>query len=804
MSLPPGTKPLGGEPGSMELFTNLMAALFGISPPAPGPATAADPALDPTGHAAYAAQIATIKRQNAEAFAQQQLRACRAEQSVEEALSPLATKHTSLPIYSLTPRQATDYTRSSTRFTAYQARRFRQELVKFDDDIPGRLKAMAEWGDFMLTSLIGADWPVVTQKHPSAFATPSSVYSDAGGYGVTMRYGPPVGPPVTGQTDANGWTTLYQAADYDANGVRKTPAPRTSKKVSNAKKAIGDAVKASSTAPSQTPSGAAKMPSSKHDAVSGKSKADAAKKAEPKVGHDMGNDGSSQYRQDDTSFQAIMRELQSNEAVMQGIRDYEQEKRYQWGLDIPPEYWDYYDEDGNYIFGLDRGDNHPYGGYRGPRDADDYSLTALGEDPYDSDLIDLGFDDDDVYGDYGGTMEEIMLAERARRAQQAETKPIKKKKKKKVKKTGASVAAPDGVSRGEKEQDKVAGGDNGASSTSSQNSTGAGKVGPTSWSGIGVTLAPPPKSSAAWQKVRIVPSVPTPPRPSATTTTSSVGLGLAGSPLKPGKFSYSFPDTGTSPASDTKPKSKGPTAEELRREFLQKSEGVLAKMKANASRHQQAGTSINKNSPFGSGSDDAFKLSFKVPGPTNTVDAGRSKETSSGATSTTTGVTTAKSLGGAIRSGKANYPAAPAPLKATLQNDLHPGGGKRRKTNEISLSEPGALPASTTGTDAKPVKKGFNATSTLTTTAPATKAFAHPQQAVKKAGKRVSTKSTGNSTPASASTAANAKGQTKVQPHHVHTTQGPQKIKYQMVVFRKPFMPSKRPRRDCWHAWEWL
>lgn len=726
----------------------------GVSGPAP------NPLLDPTGYATYLEKLRNSpqKRRECEMVARQKLFEVRNELTIEEALAPVPTQLPSVSLHALTPRQATEHDRRKDLYLNHKTRQFRDELKKYDNDIAGREEAIVKFGDFIMSTVFGSDWPISAAiKGVSGKATQSSIY-DRGcdcGYGL----------PSVGGGQAAQKSKAHVKGQQPASKDKATQKP-----------------------------GARSQPANKVD--------------------DSGQ------RKDDASFQSILHELQSNEAIMQGIREYEQEKRYQWGSDVPPEYYDYYDEYGNWIYGQDRSSHRDHD----PSDADDhndddFSRDKWGDDPYDLDPTEgqrVWSDEEGFDAEIEGAMQQAILEEQARMMQQADKKAAKKRQKRQnQKKKNAEKPASEGGRKNEVVDDKVQGegkalGPNSAaaenlSAGSEQNVAGSAAAKDCGGLPPRSTTTPSPIVDS---EVKAALSLGTQkPMPTAAST-ASVGLGLAKglmsarpfshSNTKP--FSYSFPQISASSATKTPPPNKGPTAEELRREFFRKSDEVLAKMKADAQK-QKATESESKGSAFGGGSNDTFQMTFRIPGPSNFVIQATGTRIGSSTTSEK-GKEPEKDKTQADPPSKSKYADAPTALKAAMTQVDDRGSGKRKKVIHSRSSNSTLTPASDVGSSSQSVKKKAETASTSMSSTVSVKGDASRQQDVRLAAEKgplKSDKSARTSASASTNKKAQAKAQRKGQPAHRL-----KKIKFEVVVFKKPFTPSKRPHRDCWHGREWL
>ncbi|TKY86099.1 hypothetical protein EX895_004924 [Sporisorium graminicola] len=258
---------------------------------------------------------------------------------------------------------------------------------------------------------------------------------------------------------------------------------------------------------------------------------------------------------------------------------------------------------------------------------------------------------------------------------------------------------------------------------------------------VGLNLARPPAAGTGGFHHQLPKGVAAAASAAATTT----GKTKAG-------FSYTFPMSTAADAQRTLSTNKGPTAEELRRKSLQRSEVVRAKIKANAQKQKQ-----QQQADKGAGGSGARIGS--APGP------------SSVGTSKTKFATVAP----AKDSWKARPPSptsssAPGEWKVMYQwqppPKSKPGAAKRKKEPSSSSSETAPLPAtgpSSASGASKPAKKKPVPASSSNKSKPLTFAL--------------------GPTSAGAASAAQPNG-----------------IKYHIVVYKKPYLPSMRPQRDCWHG----
>ncbi|SPO32261.1 uncharacterized protein UTRI_02818 [Ustilago trichophora] len=132
----------------------------------------------------------------------------------------------------------------------------------------------------------------------------------------------------------------------------------------------------------------------------------------------------------------------------------------------------------------------------------------------------------------------------------------------------------------------------------------------------------------------------------------------------------------------------------------------------------------------------------------------------------------------------------------------HPSLGKRKKIDTSSSSDSTIikvnLPTSSSSTPLKPAKKKLN---------PIGKPAIHPSSSTKPITnnptliKTHSTAKTGEVKPKAKGNLPNSQPKPKLNSAAAATVEPKKKgIKYEMIVFKKPYQPSKRPERDCWHG----
>ena len=239
-------------------------------------------------------------------------------------------------------------------------------------------------------------------------------------------------------------------------------------------------------------------------------------------------------------------------------------------------------------------------------------------------------------------------------------------------------------------------------------------------------------------------------KPASPLTTACVGLNLAKPLAAVARFGDPPSKTNVADAKKAMRETKGPAAAEVRREPANKSEGVVAQTKANSQKQgakQRSGVSVAR-------SGDSVTFHLSVP-----VGESRGKAPNQVATSV------AKAP-----SSSADPTVKPAP--AAQGRDDAPKGKRRR------------LAASSSSSDAAP-----------------------PTAALQPVKKKINAGTAGNANSNRGSTSNPANGQPKKQPiakqgkrSQPATAPKPKKIKYQMVVYKKHYMPSMRPHRDCWHG----
>lgn len=107
--------------------------------------------------------------------------------SAKEAMATIPTSVPVLPLYALTPRQATDHDTKKELYLAHKTRLFRKEIEQYDDDIVGRREAIIKFGENLITSIAGPEWSM----SGLAQATPSLVYSNSHSTS-RVQYGPSI------------------------------------------------------------------------------------------------------------------------------------------------------------------------------------------------------------------------------------------------------------------------------------------------------------------------------------------------------------------------------------------------------------------------------------------------------------------------------------------------------------------------------------------------------------------------------------------------------------------------------------
>ncbi|SJX66088.1 uncharacterized protein SRS1_13530 [Sporisorium reilianum f. sp. reilianum] len=768
----------GPDPATAMLFQQFLASLMasqpGSYPMAYGGSAVYDyPASDPlrysaASHTAYSKNAEALKRSRAETMAKHLLSLYASELTLREALSPIPAKLPQLALHALTPRQATQHDEQKTLFLAHRTREFRGELEKFDNDIPGRKEALVKFGDFVCTALFGLDWDQTTRLRYSGKATPSSIYSDHEVYDDGYYYD----PPPSGNLCAKHAAEASKAATLANSATAKSEPQQTAR----------DDAKESST-------------------------------------------GATQKKSD----QDMLRE----------IRLWNAQRRQEQGLDRYEYDFDDYGFADDYDF--------DYVGASDPEDPYEVMDRYNRAFAYDADDPESYFPyDEDLYDDYEEYLDFVMGMRRDELLYAMQSSDVYpgmgfKKKKKKQKRRGSKkgkAAKPVAASKGGDDKQ----GNNG-SSADVKNDKGKEKLektsegaAPSQITTVGGNTAASAATPAPAALAKSKSQLSTPQKPSSPfqmfrnplhagsplgthsspsmLTTASVGLNLARpaasiggfryqSP-KPvpasskGGFSFKFPDSTAADAKRTLPTNKGPTAEELRREFQRSSDAVLAKMKANAQKQQEGSKKGIAGSSM-SGGVDTTKGKHGLTGKPATAAFGVA--------------------GGATKARPASPPPAPGEWKVIYQyqppqpqsqpKPKPAAAPKRKKEPSSSSSEATPLPTTRASTTSKPAKKKLNPafSSTQTTPSVAISGILSVNKTSKQSTANANKSSSANSKaakPKPGAAAAVAPAAQSTQPQaHTHA-QKPKGIKYQMVVYKKPYMPSMRPQRDCWHGRVWL
>ncbi|CDU23114.1 uncharacterized protein SPSC_01744 [Sporisorium scitamineum] len=753
------------DPTAREWFLQqILPYLFAGAPHSAGYAIPApDPVLDPNGHAAY---TRSVKRPRAEAMARHVLALYPPELTQREALSPIPTKLSLLGLHALTPRQATQHELQKSLFLAHMTRQFRVELQKHDDDIAGRKEAMIEFGEAVCNSIFGPDWFQSTQLMYGGKATPSSIYSDHGAYDDGYYYDQPA---------ASNLCAKHAAAAAASETPVYTPASVMQSKL---QKSAGDLAQEGMTAANR-------------------------KQAKDDLRWEL-------LRWDST--------LTRKQAL-----DGQEELFDEYGIDDYEAY--------SYLYGDANDHDDPYSFM-------DYYKAAY---PYDDDdpeaYIPYYEELHENYDEYLNFVKELRRSEIAHAMESskelAEELGFGSRTKRRGKNSRPGKQASAATNSGQElKKEGSAGAVKNEKGKEKLDTTMAGAAPSTSSTfGSNTAEAAPAKSDfntpqKSFSSLQIFKSplhagspLGTQSSPSLLTT-ASVGLNLAKPAAAIGGFSYQLPKAAatattkegsnyqiSNPAASSKggfshsflervdsarmtlPKSKGPTAEELRREFLQKSAALLVKTKTNAQKQDGA-----KKGVAGSGSGGGSTPGLSSSGKTKAKEA----ETSKAKGATVDPAKTASKVPSpypAVGEWKVIYKYEPPPKPK-------PAAPKRKKEPSSSSSDTFPLAAKDPGMISKPAKKKLNptpaATSTSTQTKPQASASGTTAGKTSKQRPAKTTTSAGvNSKPVKPKPAAGVAGSTQTK------AQKPKEIKYQVVVFKKPFLPSKRPQRDCWHGRVW-
>ncbi|KAJ9478771.1 Glycosyltransferase [Pseudozyma hubeiensis] len=807
------------DPAAMMLFQQLMASVMtspyaSLSGPGPGPAP--DPIFDPTGYAAHSERLRKYKRSQAESIARSNLSYIPFEMTQEMALSPIVAKLPSVNLFSLTPRQATFLDAQKMLWLSYKTRRFRNvELPKFDDDIAGRQEAMIAFGDGLMVAMFGHDWNETSGFKYNGKMTPSQIYDDHVSYPGGYQYAPP----------AMGDLCDHHASMLDATSKPPFSATPGGKSSHDSGKGKEEANK--SEAVKDTGENKAAIPSLQGD---GKRSSETWEDNEfmrvwklqdffiDKLERDMESGHACENEQNKVAgrnghfvdMEAFLSPFHSDEghcgcADCSGLGDaYEAGNLYDfgdpWGDDYPP--LDFDDP-----YGLDRGYDMDY-------------LYDSGDDPYgfgdNMYGIDDGFyfDNDEGYPPYGGGFyddyEEYMdimtdlklkklVSSLGRRSgggfpfkgghhghggpgkgdgkgngngvgtSAAGKQGKKKTNKSKGKRRGkAANQGGDAVKQGEQggEDDAQAGKGKGkAQETKLGGSSGASVVAEDK-----ALSTTPSKPSVPPQRSfgHVTPLGASKVAPASPSTIASVGLNLAKpSAAVAGGFRFPVANTNTVPA---------PNALQQNRDVTSESKAKPAQTKPGSQKKANAATGGKSAGASGSTGEDV-KLTFKIPGPSGFVL--QAVGTKTAPTSQQAEITSQASVA-------AKAPAAQSSSKKTAQT---------RKRKKATRGDSNDTTQSASNGSVQPVKKKIPA-ATSAAAVGSSSATSKVIPAPFASGDQLRPKAAA----AGANTAKSAPVEGLPKPQQPQSTVKPKQVKYEVVVYRKPFAPSKRPGRDNWHG----
>ncbi|GAC98724.1 glycosyltransferase [Pseudozyma hubeiensis SY62] len=805
------------DPAAMMLFQQLMASVMtspyaGISGPGPAP----DPIFDPTGYAAHSERLRKYKRSQAESIARSNLSYTPFEMTQEMALSPIIAKLPSVNLFSLTPRQATFLDTQKVLWLSYKTRRFRSiELPKFDDDIAGRKEAMIAFGDSLMVAMFGHDWNETSGFKYNGKMTPSRIYDDHVSYPGGYQYAPP----------AMGDLCDHHASMLDATSkppLAARPAGKTSHDSGKGKQETDR-----SEGRKNAEDGKAATPSLQGD---GKRSSETWEANEfmrvwrlqefftDKLERDMESGHACENEQNKVAgrnghfvdMEAFLSPFHVDEghcecADCSGLGDaYEAGNPYDfgdpWGDDYPPmDLDDPYGLDGGYdmdylydpddvpygfgdnMYGIDDGfyfDNDegypPYGGgfY------DDYEeymdimtdlkpkklMSSLGRRSGGGFL----FKGDDHHGHGGpgkgngkGNSKGVGTSSGGKQGKKKSKKSIKKKSKGKaanqagnaVKQEEQGGTAQDGKGKGKAKESKL-------------------------FSSFGSSVVPedkalgttPSKPSVPPQRSfgHVTPLGASKVAPMSPSTIASVGLNLA----KPaaavaGGFRFSVPNTVTVPA----PKA-------LQQNTRLASESNTKPAKTNFGLHKKANAASGGKSAGASGSTgEEVKLTFEIPGPSGFVVQAVGAKTAP--TSSHAGITS-----------QASVAAKPAAAQSSPNKTA-----QTRKRKKVTRGDSNDMTQSASSGSAQPVKKKIpvaTAAAAVGSSSPATKVVPAPLASGNQPRTKAATATT--------NTAKSVPVLGFPRQQQPQSTVKPKPVKYEVVVYRKPFAPSKRPGRDNWHG----
>ncbi|SPO25083.1 uncharacterized protein UTRI_02818_B [Ustilago trichophora] len=655
---------------------------------------APDPILNPADHAAYLERLDKSRKAQAESIAAQNLSTCSIETTEVEALSPVVKTLPLLPLYALTPRQATEHDRQKSIYLAQKTRVLRVELQKYDDDVVGRREAMIKFGQEVLCALFGSDWVNVTSQQHGGKATPSLIYQEYD-HGAGSSYG-----PNTGGTCC--CSTPQSIFEHLSSKLGKSDTPLNQ-----------DAAAALDKAESRRNVGQNKP--------AGESES---------VGKDEETDSDQDWDKDDEDemfYESLYEALLTDPNYM--------DSHYPGDLSgLYNDYDDGYGDDYGYGFynsGLDYDENYDDGYGPGFNEAMFEALYAKS------------------HGDDSLFYSTVTGLHQSKHASKGKTKKKKGKKGKMGDATAGASNKPGAVSTS---RTPLAA----KTKTGSTKNADAEKQTPTTPKKIPALVTDPHKQLGKASPLSVHSKLP-------TTSVASVGLGLASSPAS--LSSWAAPVTAKKAAPDvwSKENWKKDDVEVRTHNLNQRYAAYLGKM----------------------------------PTEGHTKDSAAGIAKTSNSTASSTGARTQNNGTADVKGkGKAQPPVSSHELE-------RPSLGKRKKIDTSSSSDSTTikvnLPTSSSNTPLKPTKKKSTQTVKL------------PAQTSSSSTKL--TKNNPNLTkPHSSAKTGEAKPKAKVNPRNnqqkpklnpaAGATAGPKTkgIKYEMIVFKKPYKPSKRPDRDCWHG----